>query len=104
MVKKSSKVDGNIIAAIQNSEGKIVSDIDSILDTWKVHFKNLYTPKDSPDFDAEHLENVSVRVSQLNLMTDDDQFLSLPFSEVEVKKAIGTLHKRKVCGYDGIST
>ena len=104
LVKKSRKVNGNKISAIKNSEGKIVNVIDSILDTWKSHFKNYYTPKDSPDFDTEHFKNVSDRVTQLNLMTDDDCFLNLPFSEAEVKKAIGTLHKRKACGYDGISS
>ena len=70
---------------------------------WKSHFENLYTPKDNPDFDKLHYERVSEKVAKLDADTDLDHFLLVPFSELEVRKAISTLHKRKACGYDGIS-
>ena len=94
LVKKSRKSSGNKIAAIKNKEGKVVSDIDQILDVWKSHFENLYTPKDNPDFDKLHYERVSEKVAKLDADTDLDHFLFVPFSELEVRKAISTLHKR----------
>ena len=54
LVKKSRKGAGNRIAAIKDIRGKVISDTDGILNVWKEHFRNLYTPKDNPDFDNEH--------------------------------------------------
>ena len=104
LVKKSRKSSGNKIAAIKNPAGVVVSNIDQILKVWKSHFECLYTPKNSPDFDDLHFKKVTEKVGKLNADTDLDRFLLEPFSHLEVSKAISNLHKRKACGYDGIST
>ena len=104
LVKKSRKSSGNKIAAIKNPAGVVVSEIDQILKVWKSHFECLYTPKDNPDFDDLHYKKVTEKVDKLNSDTDLDRFLLEPFSHLEVSKAISNLHKRKACGYDGIST
>ena len=95
---------GSKIASIKNKSGKVVSDLNSILDVWKDHFQNLYTPKQCPEYDQEHYSHVTNKVVELNNEVGGDKFLEREFSIEEVLKAIGTLHKRKACGYDAIST
>ena len=104
MVKKSRGGKGGKIASIKNSSGKIVSDLESILEVWKCHFEKLYTPKCSDDFDQPHFESVTKKVQELNKGSNEGRFLHNVFEESEIKDAIGCLHKRKACGYDGIST
>ena len=82
----------------------MVSDIDCILNVWREHFENLYTPKESPDFDQGFYEHVTDRVNSLNTEVDGDKFVDKQFELKEVEDAIGTLHKRKASGYDSIST
>ena len=99
LVKKSRRGSGNKIAAIKDIYGKVISDIHGILGVWKDHFKKLYTPKECTDFFEVHHKRV------LNAETTGITFLETNFSEQEeVKDAINTLHKKKACGYDSIST
>ena len=51
-----------------------------------------------------HFKRVTEKVAELNLQTYNDMFLNQEFREEGVKEAIERLHKRKACGYDGIST
>ena len=44
----------------------MVSDINSILNVLKEHFQNLYTPKDSPEFDQAFYRYVTDKVTALN--------------------------------------
>ena len=104
LVKRARNGQGNKIAAIKDVSGRVVSDIDDILGVWKTHFEKLYTPKVSNDYDEEHYKHVNETVTRLDAELGDDGFLGEEFSEEEVKKAVGTLHKRKACGYDTIST
>ena len=104
LVKKSRKCKGGKIAAIKNANGKVVSDINEILNIWKKHFETLYTPSEDPEYDQNHFNYVTKKVAELNLSGDEDQFLQQPFSQKEVRDAVRCLHKRKACGYDGIST
>ena len=82
----------------------MVSDIDSILGVWKEHFQKLYTPKDSPEYDQNFYIQVTNKVTALNNETEGDKFVDKDFDTREIIEAIGTLHKRKACGYDAIST
>ena len=71
---------------------------------WKEHFQNLYTPKDSPEFDQAFYKYVTDKVTALNSEVGGDKFVHKKISVKEVEEAIGTLHKRKPSGYDAIST
>ena len=104
LVKRARNGQGGKITAIKDKHDRVVSDIDDILEVWKTHFEKLYTPKESSDFDEAHFEYVNERVARLNEEEGNSGFLKDKFSEDEVKKAVGTLHKRKACGYDAIST
>ena len=104
LVKASRKGSGGKIAAINDNSGKTVSNIEDILDVWKTHFENLYTPKDNEEYDKNHYDMVTAKVAELNAKDDTGEFLQNLFTEKEIKDAIGQLHKRKACGYDGITT
>ena len=104
LVKKARKGAGSKIASIKNKSGKVVSDLNSILNVWKNHFQNLYTPKHCPEYDHDHFTQVTRRVTALNNEVGGDKFLETNFGINEVLKAINTLHKRKACGFDEIST
>ena len=104
LVKKARKGSGGKIASIKDKNGKVVSDLNSILNVWKEHFQNLYTPKNCPEYDQDHYRHVTRKVAELNSEVGGDKFLNENFNEEEVAKAINTLHRRKACGYDAIST
>ena len=104
LVKKSRGSSGSRIAAIKDVNGKVVSDLDDILEVWRTHFSNLYTPKTSEDYDQEHYTLVTERVAALNAEVGDSNFLANDFEECEVLAAIKTLHKKKACGFDAVST
>ena len=104
LVKRSRGGSSGRIASIKDANGKVVSDTDSILDVWKCHFEKLYTPKHSEKFDQAHFEMVSQKVKELNEDVNNGRFLQQTFEESEVKDANKCLHKRKACGFDGIST
>ena len=57
-----------------------------------------------PTYDEEHYDVVNSCVGLYSSMTDNDDFLSVPFAEAEVHKAINRLHLKKASGYDHIST
>ena len=95
LVKKSRGGSNGRIASIKNASGKVVSDIDSILDVWKCQFEKLYTPKTSEEFDQAHFETVSQKVKELNKNTNNWRFIQQTFDLNEIKDAIKCLHKRK---------
>ena len=82
----------------------MVSDLNSILNVWRDHFQYLYSPKHCPQYDHDHFMQVTSRVAALNNEVGGDKFLETNFNTNEVLKAINTLHKRKTCGFDDIST
>ena len=104
LVKKSRGGGGSTISAIKNEEGKVVNNLEDVLEVWRRHFGKLYTPKDSESFYKEHFKTVNEKVEGWNLGEDTDDFLSEEFSSQEVRFEIGKLHKRKASGYDGVST
>ena len=104
LVKKSRKGGGGKIASIKRKDGKVVSDIDSILEVWKTHFEKLYAPKFDEEYDQKHYDEVTKKVADLNNGAESGHFLQQVFTEKEIETAVKCLHKRKACGYDGIST
>ena len=104
LVKRNRKKPGNKTTAIKDKSGKAISDVDGILNIWKDHFQNLSTPKSRDDYDQEHAVSVSKEVEGWNNENDEGMFLNTNFTLEEVRKAIGKLHKRKACGFDGITT
>ena len=104
LVKKSRGNNANSAYSIKTKQGKVVNDTDEVLNVWRQHFGDLYTPKQKEDFDEDHFEFVTEKVKNWNMGNEVDDFLREEFTYKEVKDAISKLHKKKACGYDGVST
>ena len=59
IVKRNRGSNNSKIFAVQNKEGKIVHDLDDVLEVWRLHFSGLFTPTPNPDFDATHSDHVN---------------------------------------------
>ena len=89
--------------AIKREDGKVVHQINDVLEVWRKHFSKLSMPKTSDSFDDHHFQTVSDFVDLYNKDNDcSDTFLQNPFSTAEVKDAIKTLNKGKAPGFDRI--
>ena len=104
LVKRSRGTRGDSTSSIKNKDGKVVNSVEEVLDVWREHFCDLYTPKEGEGFDKEHYDAVNAKVEEWNKGSDIDGFLANDFTQKEVEFAIKKLHKKKACGYDGIST
>ena len=103
LVKKEKSGPKAKINSIKNTGGKVVHEIDEVLNVWKGHFSNLGTPKTASDYDASHYEYVNKRVDEWAGMNEHDDFSRHSFSLSEIEKGIRNLNSRKVPGYDGIT-
>ena len=83
---------------------KVVHELHDMLAVWREHFANLCTPKTDASFDDEHFAKVNEMVINLDNDADIDRFTASPVTTDEVRKAIMTLHEKKACGIDNIST
>ena len=102
-VNRCGKYKNNSPLAIRGSDGKVVHEVQDVLEVWRQHFSKLVTPKVSQEFDQEHLVNVSNFVRDYNGELVDDEFLSLPFARDEIDSALKALHFGKETGHDGVS-
>ena len=89
--------------SIKNNAGKVVHDVDDILDVWQLHFSKLGTPAESPDFDEAHFRHVNSCVNNWLGQDDIDDFLALPIATDEVRKGIQVLNSGKAPGDDAIT-
>ena len=89
--------------SVKNLEGKIVHDVDEILEVWKKHFSALGIPSESPEYDKEHFAHVTTSVDRWFNMDDEDEFTEEPFLEAEVKAGLAKLNGGKAPGADGIT-
>ena len=91
------------ISAIKNKSGKVVHDMDEILEVWKNHFSSLCTPRTLPHYDEQHRERVCAAVDDWANQLDNDPFTSESFTKDEIRYAIKKLNSGKSPGYDGVS-
>ena len=85
LVKRARKSSNAGSIAIKNTDGRVVQEVEEVLQTWKCHFSRLGTPKNSPTFDDMHYENVTQHVEHLNEgHGDDDAFLGQDFTRDEL--------------------
>ena len=75
-----------------------------LLDVWKSHYEDLYTPKDNPRFDAEFKHFVESKVQEFEAKNEQDPNDSLgkPFSVDQVQAICGKLPNGKSGGTDGL--
>ena len=90
--------------AIKNRHNKVVYELDEVLEEWRVHFDNLSKPKNEPRFNQTNFRKVSQKINEWVSERDTSEFLELPFSDEEVKGAIGKLNCGKTPGHDQITS
>ena len=87
--------------SITGGNGVVVNDVNAVLEVWKVHFTNLGTPKQKPNFDDGHFRRVTDFVRNYNVnVTPNDEFLNTPFTLDEIRAALKNLNRGKAAGYD----
>ena len=91
------------ISAIKNKRGKVVHDVNEILEVWKNHFSSLCTPRTLPHYDEQHRERVCTAVDDWANQMDNDPFTNESFTKDEIRYAIKKLNSGKSPGYDGVS-
>ena len=89
--------------AIKNRCGKVVQEIDDVVEAWRDHFSFLSSKKADPKYDGEHFDMVTNRVKEWAEGHEGDDFLDEPFEQAEVAKAIKGLNKGKAAGCDSIT-
>ena len=67
------------VHAIKDSQKRVVYDLDSILEVWRLHFSKLSTPRESPDYDNEHYNYVNTQIDRWMAGRDTSEFLENPF-------------------------
>ena len=104
LIRRCRKSGDNSNIAIRGTNGVVVNEVHEVLEVWRNHFAALGTPKDKPNFDDEHLRQVTNFVIFYNEdRVMDDNFLNVPFNISEIRNAIKTLNKGKAAGFDQIS-
>ena len=104
MLQKCRKGTSQRTSAIKWADGKVVHQVEEVLNVWRNHFAALGRNKDSPDFDANHFKEVTDFVKGYNLNNScEDTFLQEPFTFDEVRLAVSCLNSGKAPGYDQVT-
>ena len=90
--------------AITNKQGKVVYELNDVLNVWRNHFDALSTPRNDPMFNEANYTHVTENVHNWTTGNDTSIFLENPFTKAEVLKVISKLNSGKVPGHDGISS
>ena len=100
-LKKPKRVNNGEVLEI---DGNRVSNNSEVLDVWRQHYCNLYTPKDNPNFDNDFKKFVENKLVQFH--TDsygNDDPLDNPFQFDEVVDVCSKLPNGKASGPDQLS-
>ena len=98
-MKKPKRVNNGEVLEI---DGNRVSNDSEVLDVWRQHYCNLYTPKDNPNFDfKKFVENKLVQFHTDSYRNDDP--LDNPFQFDEVVDVCSKLPNGKASGPDQLS-
>ena len=104
LLQKCRKGTSHTSIAIKRADGRVVHQVEEVLDVWRNHFATLGQNKDSPNFDANHFKVVTDFVKDYNRSNiSDDTFLQEPFSVKEIRLAVSCLNSGKSPGYDQIT-
>ena len=89
--------------AIRNRQGRVVQEMDEVVEAWRDHFSFLSRKKDSDKYDNEHYKMVTQKVKEWSTCQDQGTFMVDPLRHAEIRKAINKLNKGKATGCDGVS-
>ena len=74
--------------AIKDSSGKVVYELNEVLDVWSGHFDKLSSPKDDKSFNPIIFERVESFVKSSIKLKDNSVFLDEPITTREIEEAI----------------
>ena len=104
LFRRTSKPNSSVTHAVKDSTGKVMYEINDILEVWRRHFDLLSNPRQSDNFDNAHFQTVTDAVRGWVDEGDLSEFLEVDLSIAEVGDAIRKLNLAKAPGFDGITT
>jgi hypothetical protein len=83
----------------------IITDPESIRQSWRKYFENLYTAKDPPQYDQEFKEFVDASMDDMRAGSyrHNHHLLEQAATDSEVKQTVDALKNNKAPSYDGIT-
>ena len=103
LVKQSRQTKQSGTLSIKDRQGRVVHDIEDVVETWREHFSNLCKQKSDAKFDRDHFAHVTRSVCDWFNENDEDAFLDEPLKDEELYKAINKLNKGKAAGCDDVT-
>ena len=104
LIKRCRNSNSSPNISIRKPDGKVVNEVNEVLDVWRTHFTNLGTPKTKPNFDDAHFRAVTDFAKQYNEgRYVDDNFLNAPFTNLEIELALKNLNLGKAAGFDMVT-
>ena len=104
LVQKGRGSSGIRCISIRNDQDVVVCETEDVLGVWKTHFENLGTPREDPNYDRGHYDQVMRQTKLYTCGEDVDEFLQDAFTWDEIRSCLKSLNKGKVSGIDSIST
>ena len=94
-----------MVHPLKMDNGEVLTDIDSICQSWKEYFQKLYTPEDTGKYDNDFKTFVEMKLAEFgcdaNMQYED--ILREDFSCDEVLRVIKCLKNNKAAGWDGVT-
>ncbi len=101
IVNKGRKQHGSRVHPLKINN-KVVSNPDNIRDLWREYYKDLYTPKNIPDYDNAFMKEVNEELS--NMMNESYKLhpkdIFKPYTIDEVNDMLNKMKFRKAPGFD----
>ena len=89
--------------SIKNKHGKVVHEVNDILDVWKLPFSSLGIPAESANFDEDNFTRVNDKIAELAASKDTDEFTRDYISTKDVHDSILLLNSGKAPGFDNVT-
>jgi hypothetical protein len=105
LANKSRRGTKQRVTPIKIGASHIITNPEEIRQSWQTYFKELYTPKDPPQYDQEFKGLVDSHMEDMRekSYTQIHNLLQQAFTMTEVKQTLDTLKNKKASGYDGIT-
>lgn len=103
-ISKTSRT-ATVPGGVLMENGVRITEQQEVLDIWRNHYEELYTPQSNSVFDDEFRVYVEQKVEEYSTLSIEckDDPLEMPFSHDEVSSVVTTLPSRKVGGTDNIT-
>ena len=89
---------------VLDSNGRISTHTDDVIDRWNNDFENLFTNSTNPSFNDNHLDDVKRKLQENSVpsLDTDISLLNEPMSREEVEQSLYRAKLKRAAGFDGI--